>query len=55
MQVTLTFFINIRNILNKKFENVCECFADNKLSLCFGEEKTKCILFSKEKMCRSLR
>ena len=34
--------------------NVCEWFLDNKLSIYFGEEKTKCIFFSKEKTCRSL-
>ena len=28
---------------------MCEWFVDNKLSIHFGENKTKCILFSKEK------
>ena len=31
--------------LNKNFSNVCDWFVDNKLSIHFGEEKTKCILF----------
>ena len=39
----------IENILNKEFANVCEWFVDNKMSIHFGENKTKCILFSKEK------
>ena len=28
---------------------MCEWFVDNKLSIHFGEDKTKCIIFSKEK------
>ena len=39
----------IENVLNKESAHVCEWFADNKLSLHFGEDKTKCILFSKKK------
>ena len=31
--------------LNKNFPNICGCFVDNKLSIHFGEDKTKCILF----------
>ena len=59
MPTTLAFFINtgiseIENILNKEFANVCEWFIDNKLSIYFGEDKTKCILFNKNKTCWSL-
>ena len=37
--------------LNKDFHNICLWFIDNKLSIHFGEDKTKCILFgSKQKM-----
>ena len=39
----------IENVLSKEFANVCEWFVDNKLSIHFGEDKTKCIIFSKEK------
>ena len=39
----------IENVLNKEFANVCDCFVDNKLSIHFGEDKTKCILFSRDK------
>ena len=51
--------INIRTFQNSKvffveFVNVCEWFVDNKRSIHFGEDKTKCILFSKEKNCRRL-
>ena len=54
MRTTLAFFIIVRiteieNVLNKEFANVCECFIDNKLSFYFGEGKTKCIPFNKEK------
>ena len=31
--------------LNKDFNSLCEWFIDNKLSIHFGEEKTKSILF----------
>ena len=36
----------IENVLNRNFSNLCEWFVDNKLSVHFGEDKTKCILFS---------
>ena len=39
----------IENVLNKEFANVCDWFIDNKLSIHFGEDKTKCILFSRDK------
>ena len=39
----------IENILNKESANACRWFVENKLSIHFGEDKTKCILFSKEK------
>ena len=29
---------------NKNFSNICDWFVDNKLSIHFGEDKTKCIL-----------
>ena len=35
----------IEHQLNKNFTNLCEWFADNKLSIYLGKEKTKCILF----------
>ena len=36
----------IDKMLNKNFSNLCEWFIDNKLSIHFGEDKTKCILFA---------
>ena len=35
------------NVLNKEFSSLCQWFIDNKLSIHFGEDKTKSILFSK--------
>ena len=39
----------IENVLNKEFANVCNWFVDNKLSIHFGEDETKCILFNRDK------
>ena len=44
----------IENVLNKDFANVCDWLVDNKLSIHFGEDKTKCILFSRDKNLLSL-
>ena len=35
--------------MNKEFANLCDWFVGNKLSIHFGEDKTKCILFSRDK------
>ena len=37
---------------NKKFSSVCDWFVDNKLSIHFGEDKTKCILFGTKKQLK---
>ena len=37
----------IENVLNKEFSSLCQWFIDNKLSIHFGEDKTKSILFSR--------
>ena len=36
----------IEKQLNKDFENICDWFVDNKLSIHFGENKTKSNLFA---------
>ena len=41
--------MEIKNVLIKEFANMCEWFVDNILSIHSGKDKTKCILFSKEK------
>ena len=35
----------IENILNKNFNSLCDWFVENKLSIHFGEDKTKSIIF----------
>ena len=43
----------IEKQLNEEFTNICEWFVDNRLSIHFGEDKTKSILFaSKRKIKR---
>ena len=39
----------IENALNKEFSFLCEWFISNKLSIHFGEDKTKAILFTRSK------
>ena len=39
----------IKNQLNKSFSLICDCIVDNKLSIHFGEDKTKSILFSSKR------
>ena len=41
--------------MNNEFPNVCDWFVDNKLSIHFGEEKTKYILFSRRKNIPELK
>ena len=41
--------LNIEKQLNNDFNSLCDWFEDNKLSIHFGQEKTKSILFSKRK------
>jgi len=39
----------IEHQLNKNFSSICDWFVDNKLSIHFGEDKTKSILFSSKR------
>ena len=45
----------IKKQLNKDFENVSDWFVDNKLSIHFGEDKTKSILFASKRKIKSAR
>ena len=36
----------INDQLNRHFNSLCDWLVDNKLSIHFGEDKTKCILFT---------
>ena len=44
----------IEKHLNKDFSNLCEWFLDNKLSIHFGEDKTKSILFGSKRKLRKV-
>ena len=37
----------MENVLTREFSSLCQWFIDNKLSIYFGEDKTKSILFAK--------
>ena len=39
----------IENDLNRNFHSLCNWFLENKLSIHFGEDKTKSILFGRKK------
>ena len=44
----------IEKHLNNDFNNLCEWFLDNKLSIHFGEDKTKPILFGSKRKLRKV-
>ena len=45
----------IEHQLNRNFSNTCDWFVDNKLSIHFGEDKTKSILFAPLNKCKKPR
>ena len=45
----------IEKQLNKDFENICDWFIDNKLTIHLGEDKTKSILFASKRKIKSAR
>ena len=45
----------IENKLNKDFNSLCDWFVDNKLSIHFGEDKTKSILFGTNRKLKNIR
>ena len=45
----------IEKILNEDFENICDWFVDNKLSIHFGDDKTKSILFASKRRAKNIR
>ena len=45
----------IEKQLNKDFENICDLFVDNKLSIHFGENKAKSILFATKRRSKNIR
>ena len=45
----------IERVLNNDFENICDWFVDNKLSIHFGEDKTKSILFASHRKIKTIK
>ena len=46
--------IEIERQLNSDFKNNCEWFVDNRLSIHFGEDKTKSILFASKRKIKNI-
>ena len=46
--------MQIEKQLNTDFENLCDWFVDNKLSVHFGEDKTKSILFASKRRAKHI-
>ena len=46
--------MQIEKRLNEDFENLCDWFVDNKLSIHFGEDKTKSILFASKRRAKNI-
>merc|ERR1712059_73760 len=44
----------IENNLNKNFNSLCDWFVENKLSIHFGEDKTKTIVFGSKRRLKTL-
>ena len=45
----------IEKVLNNDFENICDWFVDNKLSIHFGEDKTKSFLFASQRKIKTMK
>ena len=47
--------IEIEKQFNGDFTNICEWFVDNRLSIYFGEDKTKSVLFSSKSKIKKFK
>ena len=47
--------VQIEKRLNEDFENLCDWFVDKKMSIHFGEDKTKSIVFASKRRAKSIR
>ena len=47
--------VQIEKRLNEDFGNLCDWLVDNKLSIHFGEDKTKSILFASKRRANNIR
>ena len=46
---------DIERVLNNEFENICDWFVDNKLSIHSGEDKTKSILIASQRKIKTVK
>ena len=46
--------MEIKKRLNEDFENLCDWFVDNKLSIHFGEDKTKSIILASKRRAKNI-
>ena len=47
--------VQIEKRLREDFENLCDWFVDNKLSIHFGEDKTRSVLFASKQRAKNIR
>ena len=47
--------VQIEKRLREDFENLCDWFVDNKLSIHFGEDKTRSVLFASKQRAQNIR
>ena len=45
----------IKKELNNDIENICDCFLDSKVSIHFGEDKIKSILFASQRKIKNIK
>ena len=45
----------IEKVLNNDFKNICDWFVDKKLSIHFGEDKTKSIFFTSQHKIKTIK
>lgn len=45
----------IEKLSNNDFGNIWDWFVDNKLSICFGEDKTKSILLASQRKIKNMK
>ena len=46
--------VQIQKRLNENFENLCDWFVDNKLSIHFGEDMTKSVFFASKRRAKNI-
>ena len=55
LPVNIMIIMKLKSNLNRDFESICDWFADNKLSIHFGDDKTKSILFATKFKIKKVR